>query len=138
MTEERTEHERMHILRCTVQMVYSTDSENYQVEESTDEHLSLYNPSSQVLLEFRLNPEIGYDATASLMLHISGANSPEVLGGDLEIFMRRRDVLRRRGYQRYERFREYDDGFECVYEVPQINTSTGLRNLLRNFDLGDA
>ena len=62
--------------------------------------------------------EKGAATSVHMMASIATVKSPEEGIRGLRLLMVQRDCLRQRGYQHYERFAEYGDGVEYIYDIP--------------------
>ena len=80
--------------------------------------------------------ERGATSHVNMMAPLSGEESPESMVSVLRELTGRRDLLRQRGYQQFERFERYDDGAEMVYDLP-TESEDDLTRIVRDFDFSE-
>lgn len=88
---------------------------------NTSNHGTSYELTHKRLpITIEIPTSIGKDAVSqvNMMAPLIEEGSPEVMIDTLQTLIRRRNLFRRLGYQKFEKFEWYDDGPEIVYEIP--------------------
>jgi len=74
----------------------------------------------------------GRVSQVNMMAPLIEEKSPEAMIDFLKTFIRRRDLLRKCGYQQFEKWEWYGDGSEIVYQIP-LESKDDLLKICSNF-----
>ena len=96
-------------------------TDNFTIEDTGCSYMLIHR---QLPLTIELPTRLEREATSHVNM-MAPLLEEKLLGVSLESaietlqkFARRRDFLRERGYQSFEHFKPYDEGFEIVYDIP--------------------
>ena len=106
------------------------ETSDFEVDNPVD--YTLRHKRLPILVEFPGVLERGATTHVNMIASFFGKGSPEAIIESLQFLIQRRDFLRRQGYEPGERFGEYDDGIEYVYDVP-TESPEDLTRLIQNF-----
>ena len=102
---------------------------------STSDHGDSYELTHKRLpITVEIPTSIGKDAVSqvNMIAPLIEGGSPEVMIDTLQTLVRRRNVLRGLGYQKFEKFEWYGDGPEIVYEIP-VESRSDLERICGDF-----